>query len=290
LSSCLDFIKQNCPGEYAWVDTNRAFCDPVNDDNYAEPFAAVPLGHLHRAALRRNSRHWQQTVPRYLFRGESAFFENTWTSLWRMMNNSDFEQSERGMILSAMRSVKDRLCGSSGTKRIMSPPFAEGCCQHYGLPTTLVDFTSNLDVAASFAAPTGGVWKGLGAIGVLDVQGAQCGTKEMKLSLVDLTRHPWTPRPRNQAAYGIRHIDFFGAGDYKDAECCSDLGLTWYLFDHAGDEQEWGGRTNDLLEASADVMAGLIFMFLDEFAKLHGPLPKKVAEWLGLSCALYTAS
>jgi hypothetical protein len=279
LSNCLDFIRQNCPAEHVWVDANRVFCDPANDSDYIEPSLLVPPGHLRRVALRKRFGRWEQAVPRYLFRGEPASFESTWTTLWRLVNNPDFEQLEKDRIIDAMCFVRERLRGPV-TERRMSKLFAEGCCQHYGLPTGLIDFTSNLDVAASFAVLSKNASKQAGAIGVLDVQGARCGAEEIRFNLVDLTRHPWTPRPRNQAAYGVRHIESSGAADYKDSECCSDLGLTWYQFNHTANEQTWADRTSGLLDASTDVMAGLILLFLDEYVENEGPLSRKAAEWL----------
>jgi hypothetical protein len=269
------------PTEHIWLDVDRVFCDPVNDgDGPPEQSLVVPPGHLYRAAVRRSPAGcWEQTVPRYLFRGEPDCFENTWTSLWRLLDKDrNLGELDKARIIDAKGFVMECL-RRQVTEHRMSHLFAEGCCQHYGLPTGLIDFTSSLDIAAYFATHT--TQAEAGRIGVLDLQEAR------QFKLVDLTKHPWALRPRNQAAYGVRHsIDWPAGADYKGTECCSDLSLTWYQFRHTavdqeGVIQELAGRSRGLLDASTDVMAGLILLFLDEYIEMKGgPLSREAAEWL----------
>src|SRR5262249_30248017 len=148
----------------------------------------------------------------------------------------------------------------------MSPYFAEGCCQHYGLPTNLVDFSSSLGVALSFARPTTHLGKpnheaAAGGVAVLDLS-VYSGIEYPDILLADLTSHPWSRRPRRQAAFGVLARGEVGhAPDLKAPHTCAQLGISWFTFRQASRSDGRALRALDiahvpgLLDAQDDVMA-----------------------------------
>ncbi len=163
-------------------------------------------------------------------------------------------------------------------QRWMSQAFAEGACQHYGLPTDFIDFTADLDVAGFFAdyPNTGGHE---GGIAVLDLKRAAQDSGS-GLLLIDLTRHPWARRPSRQSAYGVS--DDLVTSDFKDPDVCKKLGIEWYGFrkNKVAESPENVARAAHLLAATDDVMAGVILLAVDEYVEQEGPLTSSVAAWL----------
>jgi hypothetical protein len=279
LQECVETIRRNCPSDhYVWVDTSKIVCDPEREFWEEESSMFVPSANLYRCATRHRGDRWEQALPRYLFRGEASNYPNTLTSLRRMEDSSALSASDKRIIRDLTHFVEQGLGRLSG-ERWMSQPFAEGVCQHYGLPTDIIDFTTRLDVAGFFAA--GAVaGRAEGAICVLDLERVVWASGAPGLLLTDLTRHPWAPRPRGQSAYGVS--DDAITSDFKDPPVCSKLGLEWYRFTNNGvdDSFQKVADAENLLDAAHDVMAGIVLMAVDEYVEREGPLTSTTAEWL----------
>lgn len=153
------------------------------------------------------------TMPRYLYRGESFIYPTTTSRMHRLKTNPKIAPEVKRVIEEVSKSVDTEL---QDPKFMGLPPMlSAGFCQHYGVPTELLDVTSELDVAAYFAS-TGCI----GGRGMICVIPAALGAK--KAVVIDLRSHPLAERPRRQAALAVfskRHIDF------KSNECVTELGL-----------------------------------------------------------------
>src|SRR5262245_34849746 len=130
LHECVEFIRHtHSSSEYVWCDASRVVCDPQKEFYEDTPSLVVPPGHRHRTAIRPGNRGWEQTLPRYLFRGEGSVYRNTCTSLSRMVDDTSLSAEEKSRIRDLTRFVMEQLHDQEG-ERWMSWAFAEACCQH----------------------------------------------------------------------------------------------------------------------------------------------------------------
>jgi hypothetical protein len=160
--------------EIIWVDPGFILSDP----------RGVKSTRHHMPSLQSGK---QEGIQRYLFRGEAALYASTKATGSRLLLGQEpLTLAEAISIIDVSTTTMSRLQGLQ-----MSELFAEACCQHYGLSTTLVDFTSNLRVAARFASSKGGR---RGRIGVLDL--AKALTEEAGVVVADLTGHSRARRVR----------------------------------------------------------------------------------------------
>lgn len=115
-------------------------------------------------------------APQFLYRGEAEWFPSTEPTIVRLRRRSDLPVSEIEDLIRALASrIVRRLApinpdlarryptGSHRSRDVL----VHALMQHYGLPMELIDFTSDLNVAAMFAS--GGRSRGRGCIGVLDM-------------------------------------------------------------------------------------------------------------------------
>jgi hypothetical protein len=189
------------------------------------------------------------SIPDYLFRGESGVFGTTCSSMARL--------SGSGRALEDVASIRDKLVEKLGEKCGLTPPQALGYLQHYGYPTEYLDVTSDVSVAASFAS----------RLRVGD-SGAVCivPTKPLQErgSLIDLRRHPLAPRPRLQSAFAM-HIPEYP--DLKSAATRRALQTIWMEFQFTDLDAARFVPEFALLDARSDQVAGLIWLLINDCAK-----------------------
>jgi hypothetical protein len=94
-------------------------------------------------------------VPAYLYRGESKLYETVKSSEYRFKNNPDICPILKREVLFIMEECAKTMRECGYPVELMSSLF-----QHYGFPTPIIDTTSSLKVAASFAAHKNGMQKG----------------------------------------------------------------------------------------------------------------------------------
>jgi FRG domain len=284
VAECLSFVRDKCvrgrsaAETYVWVPVWRVECDPVSDMPADDHPFVLPASHRFRHAVRKVGGEWQQALPRFLYRGESALHSTTETSFFRMRNDPRLSEEEKLLIRDVTFFVEEKLCGTP-EKRRMSQNFAAACSQHYGLPSHFIDFSSDIGVAGYFATSTHGSPE-VGTIGVMDLAAlADFDGDYPVVQVMDLTEHPWAARPGRQLAYGIG----VGAGqgfDIKREATCERLRLTWYTFAHTEGESGGDDVPTDLLSAEDDVLASIVLGLVDLFVAKNGAITLNAATWL----------
>jgi hypothetical protein len=135
----------------------------------------------------------QVEAPAYLFRGEADIrWETTASSMRRFVDDESFSSSTREMFVSATKAL-DRVLQTRG----LHPMYSAALLQHYGLPTDVLDLTSSVSTAASFATYK---YVGPGRIMCFSLDSLRS-----ELIVIDLRRLSFARRPRLQQAYVIFH-------------------------------------------------------------------------------------
>jgi hypothetical protein len=211
-------------------------------------------------------------VPRYLFRGENGRFDTTVSSIHR--SETFAIRDGRRLSVSDLRTLQGLIsCLAlhfvNNKTYSLNERQAYGLLQHYGLPTTIMDFTGDLTNAFAFAAS--GV-SSVGRVAVLTLPG--CLER-----VTDLTDHPWAERAQRQAAFGVVPPD--GLVDLKSEAARSRLGLRWYEFPVALSDRECLlTKIEELLRWTDDPSAGFLRFHITEFVEAHGKLSPELTDWL----------
>jgi hypothetical protein len=141
--------------------------------------------------------------------------------------------------------------------------------QHYHLPTTIIDFTSDLSTGLAFAAA------GRSTIGRLAV----LHHPKAHNRVIDFTDHPWADRGQRQAAFGVVPPD--GITDLKSEAARSQLGLCWYEFPVSGANHDFFYRkSQELLRWTDDPSAGFLRFHITEFVEARGKFSPELTDWL----------
>src|SRR5579864_5317569 len=213
-------------------------------------------------------------VPRHLFRGECGYFETTLSSIHR----SETVALRDGRRLSALdlRTLQQLIPGLAYRfvdmeDYSLDEPHAYGLLQHYGLPTTIVDFTGNLSYAFAFAASGKAT---VGRVAVLRLPEASEFTR-----VIDFTGHPWAERAQRQAAFGV--VPPAELMDLKSDAARTRLGLHWYEFPVSLSDHDYlYGKTQELLRWTDDPSAGFLRFHITEFVEAHGKFSPELTDWL----------
>jgi hypothetical protein len=223
--------------------------------------------------------------PRWLFRGEPECFPSSTSALVRLRASSPAWSDEVEMVADFVhRHVVHQLVLPylSEVETITNLQWLgvaatyEGLafCQHYGLPTALIDFTSSLRVAAGFAVatahrPAARPW---GRIAVLDVM------RSRSCSQIWDFRDLSPTRAARQRAYGLYVA---GHADLCAADVRRRLGLVWYRFRRdPSDERPWLRGFDRLLATTDDRLAGWVRHGIAMHVREHGALDSETAAFL----------
>lgn len=216
-------------------------------------------------------------IPRFLFRGERTYFRESESSIARMKRTTE---PRLGGAIEAITLCAARELGNLLKLGDMA---AAGFCQHYGLPTELLDFTSNLTIACGFAAETrpDDPVNRRAQIAVLDLLPviSRCIIADLTTLLAD------AHRPVKQCAYGFHHRTHT---DLKTPTCVSDLGIRWYEIATSSDDARRHELPSDLLDPHQDKVAGLLQLILDDLSQHGESWPDPLAQFFaqGLSLGL----
>jgi hypothetical protein len=126
-----------------------------------ETFQHVWQNPSYRNSLPTHMRRWlkldypgqsgKSEVPRFLYRGEAGLFKHTFPGIGRVIQERIFSRVELSLLFEL-----SKLSMRVHTARLskFDPQRAECWAQHYGIPTSLIDLTSDPRIALHFAADT----------------------------------------------------------------------------------------------------------------------------------------
>jgi hypothetical protein len=194
-----------------------------------------------------------KSLPAFLFRGESAAFPQTCTSLARLRTGGTLSLN----ALADIDRISESLVQGFGEKWGLGRTQALGFLQHYGYPTEFIDVTLDVSVAASFAS-----WMRVGDEGAMCVVPTKYRFPED--DLIDLRYHPMAKRPRRQSAFALHLREF---PDLKSPDAIEALSLTWIPFRFTETDAVRFAPDFELLDARSDEVAGLIWLMIGDGAK-----------------------
>jgi hypothetical protein len=143
--------------------------------------------------------------------------------------------------------------------------------QHYGMPSWIVDFTSDVGLAFAFA---GHGKCDVGRLAVLSYVPKQAGP------IVELFAHPWAERAQRQAAYGVI-MDPHDICDLKSVAVRNRLNIGWYEFRILPPEKELcESRVQELLRQPDDPSAGFLRYYITRYVEAFQKLSPTLTEWL----------
>lgn len=205
-------------------------------------------------------------MPAYLFRGESTQYTSTTATIQRVPSDSALTERGRELVAKLASLIECDLREFLGLSQIDSAGFA----QHYGLPTELLDLTSDTQVAGYFAST--GKLGGKGYVAVFPT----CKLAKSSM-LIDLRNHSSADRPRRQSAFALFHKTHL---DLKATECVAQLESVWFSFDLVDSDRSAFQHLSSILDAHTDPVAGALQLVIDSIVKKHGKLPDEIARWL----------
>ena len=200
--------------------------------------------------------------PAHFYRGENKCYPTSTSSLYRITTDDLLPQATKEKLESITKTIDLEFQKFAN----ISPILSEAYLQHYGLPTTLLDITSRLDIAAYFAS-CGNV----GDIGLICV--FNYDDMDSDTSIIDLRNHRFAQRPQWQHAFGFSHNIF---SDLKKNDCIERLALKWFSFTLTADDITKFKTKDEILDAHRDMFAGQIQIIVDNFEKQED----SIARWL----------
>jgi FRG domain len=207
---------------------------------------------------------YPREVPGYVFRGECGQYPTTTASIARVRDCPQLSKSD----VERLGQISDWIAARHRADRSdMSLPEAAAQLQHYGMPSTIVDFTGDLGIAFAFA--------GCGKYST----GRLCAAPYSPY-ILKLFDHPWAERAQRQAAFGIM-MHPTELNDLKADAVRSRLNLQWYEFQITPEEKHCSTeKAFELLREPDDVSAGFIRFYITVYVEAFGKLSPALTEWL----------
>lgn len=204
----------------------------------------------------------ESLFPAHLYRGEAISYPTSTSSLYRVKTDPSLSIEFKEKINNICKKINLELQKFAG----ISPIHSEAFIQHYGLPTTLLDVTSSLDIAAHFASDSK-----IGETGLICVLSYE--NMDRDTNIIDLRNHHYALRPRWQQALAFSHNYFL---DLKSTTCIKRLKLKWFSFILNETDINQYKVKDEILDAHKDKFAGQIQLIVDSFEKQED----KIAKWL----------
>lgn len=135
------------------------------------------------------------SAPRYLYRGECGLFPETESSQIRFSRTAALQGRDLEAFQGILKALKWALTQPDYAN---SEEESEGLLEHYGIPTSVINFIASLEVAAAFAV-AGKSDRGRICILTKPYQGGA--------HTWDYRKHPWAARASRQEAFGVRPIN-----------------------------------------------------------------------------------
>jgi hypothetical protein len=237
LQDCVKFIQDNFP-------ENKLIQIEAKDLDTGESFSSA--------------------FPAHFYRGEKKCYPTSTSSLYRIATDDLLSQIMKEKIASIAKAIDLEFQEFAN----ISPILSEAYLQHYGLPTTLLDITSHLDIAAYFAS-CGNV----GDIGLICV--FNYDDMDSDTNIIDLRNHRFAQRPKWQHAFGFSHNIF---SDLKKSDCIERLALKWFSFALTQTDIAKFKVKDEILDAHRDMFAGQIQIIVDNFEKQEDSMARWLAD------------
>lgn len=195
--------------------------------------------------------------PKYLYRGENNCYPQTKSFLQRLQENDAkfFDEKQWAEIQELILDLSVHLTERFHKFVPRSNPSYEanivsigGYLQHYGFPLYRIDFTSDLFVAAYFAASNNRVGN-VGQIGIIE---SSVWIKQSHNRIEKLV-NSFAARPRAQQAYSLQV--------YEGDDLKKNSIVTWLNFEFTEGDQLFSSRI-PYLSTKGDAVAKEIFAFL----------------------------
>jgi hypothetical protein len=210
----------------------------------------------------------KKIVPAYLFRGENRHNGSLTSKMERFRTNNKINESLRNEIHDIAIFLDKFLREHTVNEYKMPLEESATLLQHYGFPTEVIDVTSDLNVAASFAVF--GNKDGFGRIYVYSTAKLAQTTHTIDMAIFDYAR-----RPIRQKGYGIVHKD---CKDLLIPRVRESVGFESYDFSMSVDDIKTFERNDYLCAVEGDQVLAL-FNILFEKTQLRN-MSAEAKDWL----------
>jgi hypothetical protein len=183
-----------------------------------------------------------------LFRGESRPYPKTCPGTRRVLEDDSLHIQEQTYWIDLAGNFEHWFCQHTGQGTLDS---AQMFLQHYGIPTDLLDFSADPEIAIFFASLSHP--DDLGLVCSMNIQKAE--EVADVFSLADFMLVPGLPlqRPKKQKGFAVRHRPGLPS-DLKSQEARKALGLDWYAFRKV-EHEEYIEKHKDILQVDDDKVA-----------------------------------
>src|ERR1044072_3458650 len=194
----------------------------------------------------------------HLYRGESRPYPSTCPGTRRVLEDQTLHFQEKTFWIDLAGHFEDWFCDYTGQMTLDS---AQMFLQHYGIPTDLLDFTSDPEIALFFASLSNA--EDVGLICCMDVQKSKEAAEIFNLTDFTLAPGLQLQRPKKQKGYAFRHRAGLPS-DLKAEEAREGLGLSWYGFRKVQHEQ-YVERHREILSIDDDKVALYVIAYAADF-------------------------
>ena len=202
--------------------------------------------------------------PNCLLRGESFPWPKTESSMKRFMVADDGVTAKPFLFVSPFLDFVDLYACYLREKVGATEYLALGFLQHYGFPTDLFDFSPCVDTVHFFSC--NGYPQEIGMVCAFSVEEMQG-----HFSIVNLSRHPFADRPRQQKAYVVK--PFEDNCDLKDTHAGSMA--RWYRFRKSCEDLAFAKGRQRLIYPTEAEKSLFLGNDLRKFIKSHWTQNKK---------------
>ena len=206
------------------------------------------------------------SAPRYLYRGECGLYPETECGHVRFCKSTALNSQEMDVFQNIVTNLRQVFTHDDYG---ISEEESEGLLEHYEIPTSVINFSSSLEVATAFAA-AGGSSHGRICILTKPYHGAA--------HTWDFRKHPWAERASRQEAFAVRPIGF---SDLKSRDADLYLGALWVEFEILPVERDVAKRLyRSLLHTPSDPYAAILRGEINHYVERFGKIPHRTAEFL----------
>lgn len=208
----------------------------------------------------------KQNVPAFLFRGEKSLYPTICSSRYRFERSqspSCKTKKEIRMIIDEL----DKLLQDCG----LPPMWSASLLQHYGFPTEVIDTTSSIKVAASFAAS--GNIDSIGRILVYPLI-----PLKNNAIVIDLSFLHWAKRPKRQCGYMIFHREY---ENLREKAVMNSIKVEEYSFKLTKDDKKKYDQYNVLYgDPLKDATCGYLHKLVHDVILDNKPISNEIQGWL----------